>query len=630
MRTDTTKDEKEMFGSRIAFYFAAVGSAVGFGNVWRFPDLAYKYGGGAFFIPYLMALFLIGIPVLFLEISLGQYYQTGDVGVFGSIHKRLRGVGLSSVTCAFILTTYYSTLIAWVVKAFFDSWSSSAPWNNDDVSSGDAIDYFFGEVVGVGDGPYATKLIGSNVGYAAVVWFIMYLCIAFGLKVTGRITYATMGLPILVIFIFLFKGISLDGSSDGIKEYIGRWDTAVLREQGDVWSTAVSQIFFSLSVTFGCMTAYGAHLPRDKKTFVNTCVVAAANSFYSFISGFAVFAAIGHAAYIEGKGVNELENISGFGLVFGTWPVVFSKLGGGGHWVRLLFFTLFLLGIDSAFSMMEGLLTCLKDTTYFKDVPRWMIAAVTCTISYLLTFPIYCTDIGLQMLDTIDFYINFVMLIIGFFETFSVGWIYGIEDQISKFGPKATVAHIFANFGSVIIACAFWFGGIDDPHNIWSGFVVLVVIYGAGYYASICYVKQFVGAQNFSRSTLFDFMYGNIFDYKAELEPVIGYVPSIWCWLVKQLIPQVLVIIFINLARSKNGIGESQFGHYSEYKGWPYQVLGVASFCFALAVIIGAFIIPDAYAPFVLPTAAPVKEIPQDEGVEVEYTDKKDVEEDVA
>ena len=228
------------------------------------------------------------------------------------------------------------------------------------------------------------------------------------------------------------------------------------------------------------------------------------------------------------------------------------------------------------------------------------------------------------MLDTIDFYINFVMLIIGFFETFSVGWIYGIEEQISKFGSKATVAHIFANFGAVILACAFWFGIDHEDHAIWSGFLVLVVIYGVGFYMSVYYVKQFVGAQNYSSSTLFDFTYGNIFEYKAELEPVIGYVPSIWCYLVKQLIPQVLVIIFINLARSKNKIGESQFGHYGEYKGWPYQVLGVASFCFALAVIIGAFFFPDAYAPFVLPTAAPAKELPQDEGVEVEYTDKKD------
>ncbi|KAL7526733.1 hypothetical protein ACHAXR_001626, partial [Thalassiosira sp. AJA248-18] len=116
---------RERWSSRAAFYFAAVGSAVGFGNVWRFPSLVYTYGGGAFFIPYVLALVLIGIPILVLEIALGQFYETGDVGVFGSIHKRLRGVGLTSVACGFMLVTYYSMLLAWVCNAFFDSFGDN-------------------------------------------------------------------------------------------------------------------------------------------------------------------------------------------------------------------------------------------------------------------------------------------------------------------------------------------------------------------------------------------------------------------------------------------------------------------------------------------------------------------------
>lgn len=105
-----------------------------------------------------------------------------------------------------------------------------------------------------------------------------------------------MGLPIVLMFIFLGKGVSLEGSEDGIKEYIGIWDMSVLKDQGDVWSTAVSQIFFSLSVTFGIMTAYGSHLPRDEPAFFNSCTVAICNCLFSFISGFAVFAALGHLA----------------------------------------------------------------------------------------------------------------------------------------------------------------------------------------------------------------------------------------------------------------------------------------------------------------------------------------------
>ena len=107
---------RERWNSRVGFYLAAVGSAVGFGNVWRFPQLAADYGGGAFFIPYVMAFFLIGLPTLILEISLGQCYQVGNVGVFGKMHARYRGIGFASIVCGFVLVTYYSMLLSWVTN----------------------------------------------------------------------------------------------------------------------------------------------------------------------------------------------------------------------------------------------------------------------------------------------------------------------------------------------------------------------------------------------------------------------------------------------------------------------------------------------------------------------------------
>ena len=138
-----------------------------------------------------------------------------------------------------------------------------------------------------------------------------------GLKVTGKITYVTMGLPILVLFMFLIRGCTLDGAGEGIVAYIGEWDLSVLK--GDAWSTAVSQIFFSLSVCFGVMTAYGSHMPRSEPAFANSCVIAFVNSFFSFIAGFAVFAAVGHQAYRDGVEVDELKDyLGGFTLVFGT------------------------------------------------------------------------------------------------------------------------------------------------------------------------------------------------------------------------------------------------------------------------------------------------------------------------
>merc|ERR1712232_1226159 len=167
-------------------------------------------------------------------------------------------------------------------------------------------------------------------------------------------------------------------------EYIGIWDMSVLSEEGEVWSIACSQIFFSIGLTFGILTAFGSHCPRDEPAVLNATVVSLSNSMFSFIAGFAVFAALGHLAYLEDKEVLELS-YSGFGLVFGTWPVVFRQLPGGIHWVRLIFFNLFLLGIDSAFAFLEAFITVMQDTVFFEKVPRFWLAVLVSTVGFLFS-----------------------------------------------------------------------------------------------------------------------------------------------------------------------------------------------------------------------------------------------------
>ncbi len=279
--SDVEKPARERWGSKIAFIMAAVGFAVsqllshvlvlvcfderdcfpnkvfilqvGFGNVWRFPSLAYEYGGGAFFIPYIMALLFVGMPLVTLEVSLGQYHQTGDVGVFGSIHRRLKGVGLGSVIAGWAVVTYYVPLIAWVVHAFFDSFTSDSIWQDSNVNATVTYAYFLDEIVGektLGPDSLPTRMVWANVGYVALTWSVIWLCLAWGIKTTGRITYVTMGLPAILIFVFLGRAVMLPGSETGIHAYIGEWDVSVLVQRPDCWSRAVSQIFYSVGVTF--------------------------------------------------------------------------------------------------------------------------------------------------------------------------------------------------------------------------------------------------------------------------------------------------------------------------------------------------------------------------------------------
>ena len=385
------------------FQFAHQLRSLGFGNVWRFPALSVQYGGGAFFVPYFMAFALIGIPILVLEIGFGQYWQTGDVGVFGSFHRRFASVGVSSVACGFIIVTYYSMLIAWVLHAFFDSFGDNqGPWAEEGVDGDIAIAYFFNEIIGrktLGADGRATRLVWANVGFSAMTWALIFLCLAFGTKLTGQITYFTMGIPVVVLFIFLGKSLTLEGASDGIESYIGKWQMSSLKEQGDVWSAATTQIFFSIGISFGIMTAFGSHLRRHEPVFLNSVVIASANSMFSIISGFAVFASLGHLAFKAGVEVEELD-YGGFSLVFGTWPVILGSLPGGIHWVRLLFFDLFLLGIDSGFAILEGVITVAGDCVRFKDTPKWKVVGVFSLLGFLCSL-LYATDAGLDWLDVI-------------------------------------------------------------------------------------------------------------------------------------------------------------------------------------------------------------------------------------
>jgi len=308
---ETNKGEgRERYSTRLAFYFSAVGSAVGFGNVWRFPSLVFKYGGGAFFIPYLFALFLVGIPLLVLEISLGQHFQLGDVGCFGKIHERARGVGLASIACGYMLVTYYSMLLAWTFNAFFASFRADNFWDQDEVSGTEAKEYFYQTIIGmdiVGD-DQPDRLVGMNVFYSLLTWVVIYFSLAYGLEASVKVSYVTMGFSLVILFVFLGRSLTLEGSGNGINEYIGESNWGIFSDHPEIWSRAVSQIFFSLGTTFGIMTAYGSHCKRNEPAFLNSCVVALSNSMFSFISGFAVFATLGHLAYLEGlDSVADLE-----------------------------------------------------------------------------------------------------------------------------------------------------------------------------------------------------------------------------------------------------------------------------------------------------------------------------------
>lgn len=202
-------------------------------------------------------------------------------------------------------------------------------------------------------------------------------------------------------------------------------------------------------------------------------------------------------------------------------------------------------------------------------------------------------------MDSIDFYINFVLLLSGFFETFAAGWIHGIEDQIKSLGPEVVFTYIFSTFGSFVVASGLWFGLKDNA--VWGGFLGLFLCYAVGMGATYVLLTKKMKEQPEKwtmNSILYELCLSNVMKLREDLSSVVGTIPWLWAFAMKHLIPQILLILFINLAVSTNDAGDPLFGNYEGYVTWPYQVLGILCVVFALVLVLVGVAMPVLYEPF--------------------------------
>ena len=235
-RESRDSNKRERWMNRPTFILASIGSAIGLGNFWRFPYLTYKYDGAFFFFPYLMCLFFLGIPLLLMELSLGQKIQRGDISVFRGINKRLAGIGLASVFSAYIITFYYTVIISWSLVFFVAGfvnplpWSAQRPaeeWVCDPSTTTRAEEFFYKDIVTYFDEnckPYEDGDPARFSVYAFVatmfVWLTIFLCVYRGVKSSSYIVWVTVPLPIIFIIVMIIKGSSLEGAGEGVKQYL--------------------------------------------------------------------------------------------------------------------------------------------------------------------------------------------------------------------------------------------------------------------------------------------------------------------------------------------------------------------------------------------------------------------------
>ncbi|NDI36368.1 sodium-dependent transporter [Chengkuizengella sediminis] len=413
-------ENREQWGSRVGFILAAIGSAIGLGNIWRFPYVAYENGGGAFLIPYLFALLTAGIPILILEFGVGRSKRGSAPLSFSRLSKRFEWLGWFQTFLSFGIITFYSVIIAWSINYMI--FSFNLKWGDDPEA------FFYGDKF-----LNLTEISGFNLGGIQwhifipliFVWIALFFIISRGIK-KGIEKLSLIFMPILLVLmvIIVLRAIFLPGALEGLNhlftpnfDYIVPWGSNP--DWGQVWIAAYGQIFFSLSIAFAIMITYSSYLPKDKDVNNSAFITAFSNSGFSFLAAIGVFAAIGFMANQANTEVSEVAT-AGLGLAFVAFPQIISEFPAFNEFFGVLFFlTLVVAGFTSAISIIEVVVSSIMDKL---KVSRTKATAWICLIGFFISL-IFITGTGLYFFDTLDHFINsFGIVISGFVELILLGW----------------------------------------------------------------------------------------------------------------------------------------------------------------------------------------------------------------
>ncbi len=391
-----TKPREEWTG-QVGFILAAIGSAVGLGNIWRFPGVAYENGGGAFLIPYLVALITAGIPILFLDYAIGHRFRGSAPTAFRRLSggKRwMEGLGWFQVAIAFVIGLYYTAVIAWALSYFV--FSFDLRWGDDTAA------FLTGEYLQVGDPGFSLEFVPGVLIPLAIVWLAAIVVLALGVA-RGLQRVNVIFLPLLVVAftILVVRALFLDGAAEGLNALFTP-DWAALGDP-NVWIAAYSQIFFSLSIAFGIMITYASYRKRRSNLTGPGLVVAFANSSFEILAGIGVFATLGFFAFQQGIAVSELEGLTGVGLSFITFPAIVSQMPGGVIFGVLFFGSLTMAGFTSLISVLQVVSAAVQEK--FGMTPRGAAVGVG-VVSAVLSILLFSTTTGLLALDVADQWAN--------------------------------------------------------------------------------------------------------------------------------------------------------------------------------------------------------------------------------
>lgn len=406
------EEKREQWGSKLGFILAAVGSAVGLGNIWRFPYIAFSNGGGAFLVPYFFAIFTAGIPLLILEYGLGHKYKGSTPLAIARLKRKWEWLGWWPTITSFIIITYYAMILGWAVNYLRYSFNSG--WGSDTNA------FFHKSFLHLTDSPFnfGGFVIPILIGIAViwfVNWFICYKGVQGGIEKANKFLLPTL---ILIMIIIAIRAVTLKGASLGLNTlFTPDWSKVMTPK---VWIAAYGQVFFSLSLAMGIMITYSSYLPEKTDINNSAFMTAFANCGFEFLSAIAVFSILGFMATNQGVTVDKVAS-SGVGLAFVAFPAVFAQMGSLGTVLGILFFVcLIFAGLTSSVSLVEAV------SAPFIDKFGWSrnkIVTIISIIGFIIS-SVYATGAGLYLLDIVDNFVNnYGIVVVGLLEVVLIGWL---------------------------------------------------------------------------------------------------------------------------------------------------------------------------------------------------------------
>ncbi|XP_018327624.1 sodium- and chloride-dependent glycine transporter 1-like isoform X2 [Agrilus planipennis] len=482
--------------------------AIGLGNVWRFPYLCYKNGGGAFLVAYCIMLIVMGMPIFLLELSLGQYTGVGPDQVFKRIAPLFSGLGYCCLVVIYLITVYYMVIIGWTIFYFIESFNAELGWGSCQHSFNTKVCFSAVEEAKCNsseifynftcypvlnicqEGGYKTSINrtcynedGSSIRVTALVnrtlsseeyynnyilglegaswddfgylrwqnlmclvaaWIIGYLCVAKSIKTSGKVVYFTTIFPYVILTILVVRNVTLDGAVDGIVLYLTPQWEKLL--EADMWGNAASQTFYSFGIACGSLITLASYNKFNTNCLKGAVVVTAANAFTSVYAGLAIFAVLGFLAKQLDVPVDEVAS-DGPGLAFIAYPEAILLLPLCQLWAVIFFLMLFVLGIGCQFAGLEAVNTTIVDRwPKLRNYQAYVMLGI-CFSCFLLGIPM-CFNGGIYLFTLLEWNTaSWAILPIGLLEIVSVSWVYGC---------RRFLGHM-TSMGMVMKGFTYWF-----------------------------------------------------------------------------------------------------------------------------------------------------------------------------